>query len=353
MANASVRLPDDWRRFDRTALTGAIILPLILAAMWLTGLGPWDQQACQTATLPLALDLARDGDKITLAGKVATPADRAVIANAAEKVYGKSNVIDKIEIDPAVKALTWASGTGGLFENLKALDGAAKAKILGSELTLEGMVPTAADRASRARDIAALLGKDVTLKNLLVVKPAEAPKPPPPAAAPAPVAAAPPPEPAAPPAQSALGKRTLPGGKEIDIPSNGFESQIIGFIEDPARPIDKGLWFDFDRLQFKTASSELTSESKAQVEAMAAILNAYPNVAIKVGGYTDNVGDPDANMKLSAARAERVTKELIALGISSDRLEWEGYGEQHPIADNATADGRAKNRRTAVSVRKK
>lgn len=346
MASSNVRLPDDWRRFDRTALAGAVVLPLLLALMWLAGFGPWDQQSCQTATKPLALDLVRDGGKITLTGKVATAADKASVANSAETVYGKANVTDRIEVDPEVMPLTWASGTGTLLEKLKSLDGSAKAKILGSELTLEGMVATTSERTARAREMSALLGKDVKLKNLLVVKPVEAAKP---AAPPAPADQA---EPAA-PAPGALGTRKLPGGKEIAVVADGFEHQIIGFIEDTQRPIDKGLWFDFDRLQFKTGSSELTPESKAQVETMADILAAYPNVAIKVGGYTDNVGDPDANLKLSASRAERVTKELIALGVSADRLEWEGYGEQHPVADNATPAGRAKNRRTAVSVRRK
>ncbi len=86
---------------------------------------------------------------------------------------------------------------------------------------------------------------------------------------------------------------------------------------------------------------------------MTEILRAYPDSAIKIGGYTDNVGDPAFNMKLSASRAETVKKELVAQGIAAERLESEGYGEQYPAADNATDAGRAKNRRTAVSVRKK
>ena len=119
------------------------------------------------------------------------------------------------------------------------------------------------------------------------------------------------------------------------------------------RGVDKALWFDFDRLQYKTGSSSLTAESKAQLDTLVAILRAYPNVTVKIGGYTDNVGDPDANLKLSAARAEKVASEIVGLGIAADRVEYEGYGEQHPIADNATAEGRSKNRRTALSVRRK
>jgi K(+)-stimulated pyrophosphate-energized sodium pump len=71
---------------------------------------------------------------------------------------------------------------------------------------------------------------------------------------------------------------------------------------------------------------------------------------VKIGGYTDNSGDPAANLRLSQARADSVMNELRTMGVGGDRLEAEGYGDQHPIADNATADGRAKNRRVAVRV---
>jgi outer membrane protein OmpA-like peptidoglycan-associated protein len=159
--------------------------------------------------------------------------------------------------------------------------------------------------------------------------------------------------PAAPVLVNGLMKHTLPNGVVIDVAPDGVERKCIAFIEDKSKPVDKNLWFDFDRLYFQTGSATLTAESKAQVQAMVEVLRAYPASAIKIGGYTDNVGDPDFNLKLSDARAERVMKEFIALGIAPDRLEWEGYGEQHPQADNATEEGRAKNRRTAVSVRRK
>lgn len=186
-------------------------------------------------------------------------------------------------------------------------------------------------------------------------------KPPEPAPRPAP-ALAPPPAPVPPPAPAAavapevpagLVGFKLPDGTQIAIADEGLESRLLGFLTDKSRGVDKALWFDFDRLQYKTGSSNLTAESKAQLDTLAAILRAYPNVAVKIGGYTDNVGDPEANLKLSAARAEKVASEIVGLGIAADRVEYEGYGDQHPIADNASAEGRAKNRRTAVSVRRK
>lgn len=195
--------------------------------------------------------------------------------------------------------------------------------------------------------------------------PAAAPKVAAPAPAPAPApaqpAATPPPAPAKPasllaalkPAAGGLMALALPTGKTIEIAKEGVESKLIGFLEDATRPIDKGTWFDFDRLSFKTAASDLTPESRAQVEAVAEIMKAFPASQIKIGGYTDNQGDPQMNLKLSDERARRVMSELVSLGIAADRLAAEGYGEQHPLAGNDTAEGRAKNRRTALSVRQR
>jgi outer membrane protein OmpA-like peptidoglycan-associated protein len=74
---------------------------------------------------------------------------------------------------------------------------------------------------------------------------------------------------------------------------------------------------------------------------------------VKVGGYTDNTGDPAANQKLSQDRANAVVLELVTLGIPASRLSAEGYGQQYPVADNSTDSGRAQNRRIALRVTEK
>ena len=147
--------------------------------------------------------------------------------------------------------------------------------------------------------------------------------------------------------------RTLPGNVSLNIPWNGVEARLLGFIQDPTKTVDTVTWFDFDRLLFNTDSATLRPESREQLGNIAAILRAYPNVHIKIGGYTDNTADSTHNMKLSQDRANGVMAELIALGISPDRLEAQGYGEQFPVADNATAEGRAKNRRVSMRVTQK
>lgn len=155
------------------------------------------------------------------------------------------------------------------------------------------------------------------------------------------------------PGEGGLMSLALPTGKTISLAADGIESKLIAFIEDVSKPIDKATWFDFDRLSFVTASSDLTPESRAQVEAISEILKVFPNAKVKIGGYTDNQGDAAMNLKLSEDRAKRVVSELVELGIAADRLEAEGYGDQHPVADNATPEGRAQNRRTALSVRER
>jgi len=147
--------------------------------------------------------------------------------------------------------------------------------------------------------------------------------------------------------------RMLPGNVSLNIPWNGIEARLLAFIQDPSKSVEPATWFDFDRLLFNTDSATLRPESQEQLGNIAAILKAYPNVHVKIGGYTDNTGDPQSNLNLSQDRANGVLAELVALGISPDRLEAQGYGEQFPVADNSTAEGRAKNRRVSMRVTQK
>jgi OmpA-OmpF porin, OOP family len=148
-------------------------------------------------------------------------------------------------------------------------------------------------------------------------------------------------------------KRALPGGVELNVPENGIESKLISFISDGGKAIDKTTWFNFDRINFATRSAGLTAESAEQVKNISDILVAFPKVKLKIGGYTDNVGNAASNLKLSANRASTVMKALVANGVDASRLTAEGYGDQHPEASNDTEEGKAQNRRIAVRVTEK
>jgi outer membrane protein OmpA-like peptidoglycan-associated protein len=147
--------------------------------------------------------------------------------------------------------------------------------------------------------------------------------------------------------------RKLPGDINLQFPANEIEDRLLGFIQDPSRPIDKTTWFDFDRLLFDTNSATLQPGSSEELANIGAILKAYPNVHVKIGAYTDSTGDAKANMELSQRRADTVRQQLIGMGISPDRLEAEGYGEQHPVASNTTDAGRQQNRHVSLLVTQK
>src|SRR5262249_56172583 len=108
------------------------------------------------------------------------------------------------------------------------------------------------------------------------------------------------------------------------------------FIVDSSRPVDTTTWFDFDRLLFDTGSATLRPESNAQLRDIAAILKAHPNVQVKIGGYTDNVGNPADNQTLSQERADSVRAQLVSMGIDGNPLTPESYGQKHPAAPTPT-----------------
>jgi outer membrane protein OmpA-like peptidoglycan-associated protein len=155
------------------------------------------------------------------------------------------------------------------------------------------------------------------------------------------------------PVLGAFGEVSLPNGIVLNIPELGIEKQLLGFIQNAEKPVDSTTWFTFDRLLFETGSALLQPSSTEQLTNIAEILKAFPEVAVKIGGYTDNVGNPQANLKLSQNRAVNTRQELVNLGIDPSRMEAEGYGDKHPVADNATAEGRQKNRRIDIRVTKK
>lgn len=146
----------------------------------------------------------------------------------------------------------------------------------------------------------------------------------------------------------------LDNGLEMNIAASGnpIEVGLVDFIRSD-KAVDKTTWFDFDRLLFETGKSTLKPESQEQLKNVSEILKAFPAVNIKLGGYTDNTGDANANLKLSADRASAVEAELVKMGIDTNRIDAEGYGDQYPVGDNSTEEGREKNRRISIRVTKK
>jgi outer membrane protein OmpA-like peptidoglycan-associated protein len=145
----------------------------------------------------------------------------------------------------------------------------------------------------------------------------------------------------------------LPDGAAIHLPANGVEGRLLAFIRDPNRAPDSTSWFDFDRLTFDRGSATVQPQSQEQLQNIASILKAYPNVHMRIGGYSDNVGVADRNLRMSGDRADSVMNALVNLGIAPDRLDARGFGDARPVANNTTAEGRARNRRISMLVTQK
>lgn len=100
---------------------------------------------------------------------------------------------------------------------------------------------------------------------------------------------------------------------------------------------------------FATGSDALDDTSEPALQALADVLGNHPEWTVTIIGHTDSIGGEDANQDLSTRRAERVRSVLAdRYGIDAGRLNSEGRGEKQPVADNATAEGRARNRRVDI-----
>ncbi len=101
-------------------------------------------------------------------------------------------------------------------------------------------------------------------------------------------------------------------------------------------------------VNFDTGKSTIKPDSAQTLDDAAAALKVAATLRVEVAGHTDNVGTPEANLRLSQDRAKAVMTALVERGIKADRLTAKGYGQTTPIADNRTEEGRAKNRRVEL-----
>ncbi|KMQ69371.1 flagellar motor protein MotB [Chryseobacterium sp. FH2] len=140
----------------------------------------------------------------------------------------------------------------------------------------------------------------------------------------------------------------------------GMEDQMITFLKsgDYKNAADdsalKDKWYDFDHVNFKIGSaSELEAGSEGQLQNLVAILKAYPDAKIKIGGYTDKTGDEAKNIKLSGDRANFIKGWLDKQGVGSQVLGAEGYGSKFATVDaKATNEERAVDRKMSVRFAK-
>lgn len=156
----------------------------------------------------------------------------------------------------------------------------------------------------------------------------------------------------------------LPAGRNYAVTANSkgyfFYSQNFKVTKESSyqelkkdivlKPIEKGTKVVLNNVFFETGKSDLSNESRVELNKAVELMETNPSMVIEVGGHTDNVGDDDFNMKLSHERAKSVRQYLVNAGIDSGRIQAKGYGETTPVADNDTEEGRAANRRTEFII---
>ena len=152
-----------------------------------------------------------------------------------------------------------------------------------------------------------------------------------------------------------ISKEVLEERRRLGRIAEQFASALESFIDDDLVEVKKNdLWVEIEiksRLLFASGDAALQSKAAPVLKKISEVLQTTSNV-IYVEGHTDNIPietiEFPSNWDLSSARAVSVARELVNDGINPARLAAVGYGDNHPIADNKTAEGRFKNRRVTL-----
>jgi uncharacterized protein YidB (DUF937 family)/outer membrane protein OmpA-like peptidoglycan-associated protein len=282
-----------------------------------------------TAALQSSFAIKADNGKYTVTGVVPDEATKKKIVDSLTAQFGADNVnFDGLKVDAKAEPFAdgWWDNFAKMLPNLKDWKTGSLA-FAGNAITEAAGLPAAAMDQLRS------LFSGWTLPGMgddANAKPAETRE---------------------------LGEVTLPDGTKLQAYPGGIEDQLVKFISSDYKTADeaalKDKWFNFDDLNFEHATTKLTPESKRQLDNIVAILKAFPDVKIKIGGYTDKTGDDAANLKLSDSRAKAVQDALKAAGVGAQVPEAEGYGEQFATVDEGASDeARAVDRKTAIRLLK-
>jgi len=117
-----------------------------------------------------------------------------------------------------------------------------------------------------------------------------------------------------------------------------------------AKPTDRGLVLTLGDTLFATGKAELKSGATANLNRVTAFLNEYPQRTAAIEGFTDSMGSDEMNQSLSQRRADAVKSYLVGQGVGTARLSASGRGENSPVGDNGSAEGRQQNRRVEVVI---
>ena len=226
--------------------------------------------------------------QVLVTGSVPDEASKAAMLARVRELYGAERVVDQVSIAPVSLPPNWNGYVQKLIgPNLKLIS-KGEIKIDGTNVTLRGEVANESQRQQIASDFATSLNPSYTVNNGLRVSAAE---------------------------------------------QNLLDETLAKRI-----------------IEFESGKATLTDSGKGILDEMAAAMRKVKGKKVEVIGHTDNVGLRDSNLALSHARAQAVRGYLADRGISQDMVMVSGQGPDRPVAENSSADGRARNRRIEFRI---
>ena len=114
--------------------------------------------------------------------------------------------------------------------------------------------------------------------------------------------------------------------------------------------LNTGSSFKIDNIYFATNSYEINQISEEVINEFISYLRVNKSIVIEINGFTDNIGSSSDNQVLSENRAKSVYEYIISSGIQKNRISFNGFGEEYPVDDNDSEEGRSKNRRTEFKI---
>ena len=136
--------------------------------------------------------------------------------------------------------------------------------------------------------------------------------------------------------------------RRIDVPDN-WPKDVYNLNVDLIK-VKIGKKVVLKNILFESGNSVLSDGSYTELERLLNIMTENSQIKIEISGHTDKTGTESLNLILSEARAKTIVEYLVECGIDSSRINFKGYGSSQPIADNASAEGRAKNRRVEFKI---
>ncbi len=286
------------------------------------------------ASEPAALTLLVTGETLNLTGDVSDKDSLLPFVQTAMNTFSSNYVINSVQVNPETAQADWLVSLTSFLPNMGSISDAS-IEIVDSQISLSG-IASSQKQHDAVIDNALSMFPSLSLVERISIS--EEPE----AVADSPTLS----EPSEPVNDATNEQNTI----EANSAQQAADTDAEVITTEPTNPPSLSLREAFEALQterilFESGSDVLTRQSLRSIETMSELFAQYPDAQIEIDGHTDSQGSSSRNLELSQLRANAVRDYLIQQGIDPTRLSAYGFGDGVPIADNATAAGRALNRR--------